>query len=186
MTHADPWDAVVADLSGPPGEELARSPSAAGVPEAVVSGDHPFVARHDSIRCLKERSLPGRRLFAVAFSDVAGRPYRWLAGVEEREDGWAVMGGAGGGGHCPPQRDDPWVNLAGWWGPQGFFAGGDIYAADSIAAVRLTTHDGVVLEDDAEAGVVLFLTGRAIEVPVRLELLDGDGRAVVTQLELDY
>lgn len=51
--------------------------------------------------------------------------------------------------------------------------------------MRLTTHDGTILDDDTEAGIVLFLTDRTIEVPVGLELLDGSGRVVAHQVAFD-
>jgi hypothetical protein len=83
-----------------------------------------------------------------------------------------------------PSRTEPWVNLAGWWGPDRFYAGGEVLSADDITHVRLTTRDGIVLEDDTKAGIVLFLTARTVELPVTLELLDTTGQVVASQLAL--
>ena len=51
--------------------------------------------------------------------------------------------------------------------------------------MRATTDDGTTLDDDTEAGIVLFLSDRTIEVPVALELLDASGRVVAEQVEFD-
>lgn len=183
MSDMDPWSAVVAELS-----ESATKPSAIatlshGRPTPTIGG-RPFTARADSIRCLKERVIAGRRLYAASFDDQHGNPHFWLAGVEEGQAGWAVRGGAGGGGD-PPQRSEPWVNLAGWWGTDRFYAGGQVLAAENVHSVRLTTRDGTILDDDTDGGVVLFLTARTVEVPVVLELRDIDDRTIATQLALD-
>ena len=183
MSDTDPWNAVVADITAP-----AAQPAAIRTPDhrrpTPTIGGRPFTARADSIRCLKERAIAGRRLYAVSFDDQHGNAHIWLAGVEEDQTGWAVRGGAGGGGH-PPQRSEPWVNLAGWWGTDRFYAGGQVLAAENVHSVRLTTRDGTILDDDTEGGVVLFLTARTVEVPVVLELRDIDDRTIATQLALD-
>lgn len=152
---------------------------------AIVRG-HPFTAGHDSIRCLKQRAIAHRRLYLVSFEDQqpAATQWRWLISVDETDAGWITRRGAGGGGDAP-HRDHPWINLAGWWGTNRFCAGGELLSGDEVAAVRLTTHDGTILDDDTEAGIVLFLTDRTIEVPVGLELLDGSGRVVAHQVAFD-
>jgi hypothetical protein len=184
MAHADPWNAVVTDLTGPVTERPALRTPSGRRPTPTIGRGRPFTARADSIRRLKERAISGRRLYAVTFDDQDGYSHIWLAGVEEDETGWAVRGGAGGAGHAPPPSE-PSVNLAGWWGTERFYAGGQVLAAEHVRSVRLTTRDGTILDDDTEGGVVLFLTDRTVEIPVVLELRDIDHRTVGTQPALD-
>lgn len=107
MAPADPWDAVVEKVTGPAIESPAlRTPPKTTRPTPTLSG-RPFTARPHSIRCVKERAIAGRRLYAVTFDDQHGYPHQWLAGVEEDETGWAVRGGAGGGGHPPASPGRP-------------------------------------------------------------------------------
>ncbi len=143
-------------------------------------------ARQHPLSELKQRAIAHRRLYLVSFEDQqpAATQWRWLISVDETDAGWITRGGAGGGGDAP-HRDHPWINLAGWWGTNRFCAGGELLSGDEVAAVRLTTHDGTILDDDTEAGIVLFLTDRTTEVPVGLELLDGSGRVVAHQVAFD-
>lgn len=121
----------------------------------------------------------------VAFEEQAsGMPWRWLIGAEQDDSGWTARGGAGGGGDAP-KRDQPWVNLAGWWNRDRFYAGGEVLSEQPVEQVRLTARDGTTLHDDTEAGVVLFLTDHELELPVTLELLDDRGHILGSQLELD-
>jgi hypothetical protein len=138
-----------------------------------VSRGHPFSAIPDTIRCLKQRAIAGRRLYEVTFESQQPSPaqWQWLIAAEQEDHGWVARGGAGGAGESP-RRNEPWVNLAAWWGPDRFYAGGEVLSDQPIARVRLTSRDGTMLEDDTEAGVVLFLTDRTIDLPVTLELCD--------------
>lgn len=186
MVCTDPWSAVLAELTQPPAPpptiNVNRLP---GVPTPVVSAGLPFTAELDTIRLVKERRVGNLRLFAVAFEDEHGVAHSWLIGVEEQPDGWRVAGSAGGGAD-PPRRGRPWVNLAAWWGRDRFCAGGQVLEAETARSVRLTTRDAVVLEDDCDAGIVLFLLHRTVELPVVLELRDDFGTTIASQLELDF
>lgn len=82
-------------------------------------------------------------------------------------------------------RDKPSVDLAGWWGPDRFYAGGDVLTDQPISRVRLTSRNGTTLKDNTEAGVVLFLTDRTIDLPVTLELRDDAGQVLASQLALE-
>ncbi len=184
--YPDPWDAIVADLTAP-AAELPTPPTAPDTrPRPVVNRGRPFSAHSETIRCLKQRAIAGRRLYAITFDSQQPFPaqWRWLIAAEEEDHGWVASGGAGGAGEGP-RRNEPWVNLAGWWGPNRFYAGGEVLSDQHISRVRLTTRDGITLEDDTEAGVVLFLADRSIELPVTLELLDDAGQARASQLALE-
>jgi hypothetical protein len=186
MAYSDPWDAVIAELTAPAAKRpTPTAPPGDPRPVPVISRGHPFSARPETLRAVKERSIPHRRLYMVTFEDQAsGMPWRWLIGAEEDDGEWMARGGAGEGGDGPT-RDHPWVNLAGWWGAGRFSAGGEVLSEQHIEQVRLTARDGTTLHDDTEAGVVLFLTDHELELPVTLELLDNRGHILASQLELD-
>ena len=107
IAHADPWDAIIAELTAR-AAELPPPPIAStnARPTPVISRGRPFTARPDSIRCLKQRAIPHRRLYMVSFEDQqpAASQWRWLIGVDQTEAGWITRGGAGGGGDAPPAR----------------------------------------------------------------------------------
>jgi hypothetical protein len=86
-----------------------------------------------------------------------------------------VRGGAGGAGGTSP-RSTPWVNLGGGGGPDQFYAGGRIdNAGIDIASVELRFADGLILEDDTNDGVALFITDEMVEMPATVALLDKAG-----------
>jgi hypothetical protein len=144
-------------------------------------GGKPFAADPATVRFLKERGIPGRRLFAVTFDDEHGQRWFWLVAAEQDQTGtWVARGGAGGSGHGP-ERQEPWVNLAGWWGPGRFYAGGQLLAAGAdVARVRLRCAKGLELEDDTDGGVVLFLTDRQKDAPVTVEICNGEGQVLAS------
>jgi hypothetical protein len=91
-----------------------------------------------------------------------------------------VRGGAGGAGD-EPERSTPWVNLAGGGWPDQFYAGGRIADAGvAIARVELRFADGLVLEDDADQGVALFITENHVRPPSTVALLDNAGNEVAS------
>lgn len=179
MGERGPRQAILEHLVGrrgrPAVQRTVRGTGGLAQPVVLVGGA-PFVADPDSVRFLKERGIPGRRLFAVAFDDERGERWFWLVGAEQDETGaWLARGGAGGSG-LSPERVEPWVNLAGWWGLEGFYAGGEVKPAGAdVARVRLRCANEVELEDDADGGVVLFLTDRAAQTPVTVEICDSNG-----------
>jgi hypothetical protein len=78
MGCADPKQAIAAYLVQPRGKLMWDSqPSPAGWRGAVSRG-----AGRDAdpvtLRCVKQRSIPGYELHAVAFADSDGRHYRYL------------------------------------------------------------------------------------------------------------
>jgi hypothetical protein len=184
--HPDPWEAVVADLTALAAERPTPPTAPDTRPRPSVSRGHPFSAIPDTILCLKQRAIAGRRLYAVTFESQQPFPsqWRWLIAAEQEDHGWVASGGAGGAGEGP-RRNEPWVNLAGWWGPNRFYAGGEVLSDQPISRVRLTSRDGTRLDDDTEAGVVLFLTDRTIDLPVTLELRDDADQVRASQLELE-
>jgi hypothetical protein len=49
-----------------------------------------------------------------------------------------------------------------------------------VARVRLTSRNGVVLEDTVDGGLVLFVTEAHVRVPVQVELYTSSGELVGT------
>jgi len=184
--HADPWDAVLADLAASATEPPAPPTGSPSTRPTLVTRGHGFSARPETIRRVKERAIVRRRLYAVEFDSDQPFPahWRWLIAAEEEDHGWVARGGAGGAGDAP-QRSEPWINIAGWWGTARFYAGGEVLSHQPISRVRLTTRDGSTLEDDTGGNVVLFLTDHSIELPVTLELFGDSGQVLASQLALD-
>lgn len=179
MAERDPRLAILADLAEPSATRARRPGSDDPTRPAASLGERPFSADPATVRVLKERGIPGRRLFAVTFEDEAShQPWFWLVAAE-RDDptgAWVASGGAGGAG-SDPEPKEPRVNLAGWWGRGRFYAGGRVLAAGKeVAWARLRTANGLELEDDTNGGVALFLTDRPADTPATVDIHDRQGR----------
>jgi hypothetical protein len=144
---SSPWEAIVSDLMAPTARRArpGMKPSG-GRPTPAISRGHPFSAERNSICCRKERAIADRRLYAVSFESSQPYPaeWLWLVAGERHDDGWVAVGGAGGAGPAP-QRDRPWVNLAGWWGEGRFYARGEVLSGPEVAGVRAISADGIVM-----------------------------------------
>jgi hypothetical protein len=179
MAAGDPREAIMEHLREPPRSRPApQSDPASTTPVASVAGGNPFAADLTTIEFVKERSIPGRSLCALRFDDLDAHRWCWLAAAEQDESGqWVGFGVAGGSGNAP-DRSSPWLNLAGLWGGDRFYAGGTIEPAGArVGQVRLTLASGAVLTDDAEGDVALFLTREGHE-PVAVDIYDRDERHI--------
>ena len=132
-----------------------------------------------TIRFLKERSIPGRQIHAVAFESLMdGRRFNALWTVQLIQDdsgNWQMRGGSGGGDDGPI-REHPWANLGGGGSPDEFCMGGRVIDNGlAIARVRLVTGNGLTPEDSVDDGLVLFLTDQRVELPIHTELYDRPG-----------
>jgi hypothetical protein len=187
VSHRDPRQAVVAELTAPTGYTPPKerfSDSDDPVPRASVMSHGPYAADPDAIEFLKERARDDRHLFAVTFDDPMGNRWFWLVAAERTEQGWAahgVAGGSDGPARAPgepspiPSRSAPWLNLCGQWGGDSFYAGGQLHSGSTkIARVQITLADGSQLVDDGTAGVALFI-GRHGEPPASVEIFAVDG-----------
>jgi hypothetical protein len=150
-------------------------------------GGAPWTAHLDTVVILKERAILGRRVYVVGFEADhlrAGRLPMTMVVRAERVPGkgWMARGISAGASVPEPEVDQPRVLLGGSWGRFGFCGGGRVCGAtDEIERVRLTFGNGIELEDDTEAGWVLFFTDRPVERPAAIvSLLDRDGVAVAT------
>jgi hypothetical protein len=182
MTAGDPREAILEYLREPPGprRKLETEPASQS-PVASVGVGNPFAADVTTVEFVKERGIPGRWLYALRFDDLEGHSWFWLAAAEQQESGqWVGFGVAGGSGESPA-RSSPWLNLAGFWGGDQFYAGGTIEAAGAwVGQVRLTLAGGEILTDDARADVALFLTREPHE-PVSVDIYASDGHHLSRQ-----
>lgn len=157
---------------------------------AVVEGGNPFEADLATVHFAKERATRRRRLYYVTFEGVSvlgdrrvRTRFAWVFPVERDAGGWRTAGGSGGSDGDRPVCE-PRVNLGGGGGP-GFYAGGRVLSAGvDVAHVRLTCANHLVLEDDTEAGVVLFITEDEARLPATADLYDRAGNHVASHQAL--
>ena len=193
MADPDPRRAVIEHLTQPatgelPSRRAAEPGDLPARPVASISRGNPFTAIPDSIEFLKERGIPDRRLFAVTFDDQSGNNWFWLVAAELDSTGWTAHGVAGGSdgpagesSRERPARSEPSLNLAGQWGGDRFYAGGEVDAAGALLGrVRLTLADGTALVDDADADVALFVSDRPEQL-VTVDIYDVDGHLLASR-----
>jgi hypothetical protein len=147
-------------------------------------------ASPQDVSFLKERGTAHRRVYAVNFDDREGHRRHALA-VADRDHltgGWTAYAGTASGyygEHDPWRSNEPRINLASGWGDSGYCGAGTVHSAGfPIASVRLTFANGITLEDEDEAGVVLFATEERVEIPVIVEFLDLNGQVLARRVEM--
>jgi hypothetical protein len=147
-----------------------------------------YRAQPPSVRVLKRRDLPGRQLYAIAFTTQEGHDAFCACELRQQEDGTWTVHGSAGGGLGVPRRETPWANLGGSPGNQasGCYFGGRIEGdpTGEIVRVRLVCANDLTLEDTVEEGIVLFLGERAVDLPLFAELYDRAGQMVASHLAL--
>jgi hypothetical protein len=168
---------AVIDFLCAPARALAVVGGGSRTPQRLASA-RPWSADADSVEFLKERAVLGQRLYAVGFSadHVRHGPTHMtmLVRAERVRGSWTArsMSGVSGPAELPPT--EPRVKLGGSWGHFGFCGGGPLFPAGAdVARVRVRFANGVELDDDTEAGWVLFYTDMPVERPdATVELLD--------------
>lgn len=174
-----PKDAVVAYISAPSIILVDTPvPNTQGWRKQQSAGG--LGAKPETIRFVKERHLVQRQLHYVTFEDEEGRQLHFTCDViADKSGSWKVQGYSGGAGRGP-QRSSPWANLGGSGGKQ-FYAGGRVEDnGQEVVRVRLISANGILLEDNVDDGVVLFLDDRSIRTPLQAELYDSQGKLVGT------
>jgi hypothetical protein len=144
-------------------------------------GTEPSRMRPDTVRYVKRV----RRMWFITCEADGGtrgnEHWSWTVETIRDDHGWRAHGVSGGSGP-PLRRGRPWANLGGNWGRTGFRAGGRVEdAGANITRVRLTDRNGRMFEDRVESGVVLFSSGEPVAMPMRLDLVDADGRIVASE-----
>lgn len=153
----------------------------------------------ETIHFIREYSLPDRQVHIVIYEDINGQVLDYIANVSCNELGvWQVDGTSKslheGSLRKKPTLSFPWVRIiGGGWGNLGdgrgnhFSAGGYLTSnALSAESVRLIFKNGVVLEDRVQDDTVLFITDQKVQVPVQVEVYDGSGELLGTQVAFDY
>jgi hypothetical protein len=180
----DPQRAILEHLARPPGPRRAVSRSPGGV-EASIGTGNPFRAELSSVRFVKQRASQHRQVFFVTFDgslpQLGPELHRFgyvFALDRDQHGGWLVSGASGGAGGTPHRRQ-PWVNLGGGGWPDPFFAGGQIDRAGiDITRLRLQFANGVVLDDNSDHNVALFITDDPVALPATVSLQDRSGTQV--------
>lgn len=180
-----PEQAVIEELSRPPGTIIELGAPPAGIPTpSVVAAGSGFVADLDTVRFVKHRRAEDRHVFYVTFAadhPPLGRlDMRYAYPVEPAPDGgWRTSGGAGGAGTLSGRATRPGVNLGGGGWPDHFYAGGEIYRVGAdVARVELCFANGITLSDDADQDVALFITGSSVQLPAIAVLFDRADREI--------
>jgi hypothetical protein len=186
ITNPDPWSAVLSNLAQPAGVAITARPTGDAKPVAMIYSGRPWAVKLDTVELVKQRGLNGRRLYAVTFEDDGPySPHLEFIGVEREDSGNWTPSGHASGSASQPVRATPWVNLSGWWGRGRFYAGGAVLGTDHARSVRLSSPDGTTLEDDTEAGIVLFIADHELERPVTLEICDETSHTIASQLDFE-
>jgi hypothetical protein len=134
-----------------------------------------------TVRILKERARPERRVFAVTFQAGEDEWHLWFAEVRRTPDGSWSSQAASGGRRPAPARAGRWIHLEGWSEASHFCLGGELLREAEGCEARLALPDGTELIDDVSNGVVLFLAERALEQPAVVRLYDSAGALIASQ-----
>jgi hypothetical protein len=148
-------------------------------------GTEPSRMLPETVRFVKNRDLPaGQMWFITCEADGGSRGserWRWTVEASQDERGrWSANGIAGGSGP-PPLRGHRRTSAG-----TGDSAGSGPAARSrtrgaEITSVRLTDVEGRTFEDTVENGVVLFSSDELVTMPMRLDLIDAEGRIVHTE-----
>jgi hypothetical protein len=134
-----------------------------------------------SLRIVKQRGNDKYGAFAVLIEDIAEHKALFACYLTKDEQQlWHVKDSIGGVDYhniLPGER--PIVNLSGSGWPQYFFALGHVVDdSQRTRYVRLTTANGIVLEDTVENNLVLFATDNLVALPVQVELYNQDNETI--------
>jgi len=139
----------------------------------------------ETVRVLKSRSYENGDLHVVTYATLGGDEWEVLVSTFAGQDGSYRAMTLGGGWLTPPDQPPPWTAIGTSWGSACFRGGGIVYGPGTSAArrVRLRFANGVTLEDDVEDGCVLFETTLAVEPPLEVQVLDGEGSVLSSHSE---
>ena len=173
MAHQDPKQEIINKLT------RLFLPATQKIP-AHTTGEE---RKSHTLQFLKERSIPGRRVYIVAVEDAQEHTMHFTCYVEQDSHGnWQFRGAAGDGmmgSHPGPVFERAWANLEGGGMPDHFYAGGVVANHEhNVARVRLSTKNGTTIEDTVEDGMVLFLTDQRVDLPIEAELFTADGQLI--------
>ena len=171
---------VIIDYLSVPAVTVSDKSTGGGLHTIISRGG--MDARAETIQFGKQRSTPDRIVQFVTFEDIQGMQMDFTCHLTQDDQGeWEFVGGAGGSGGWKVVRENPWVNLGGGGWPDHFYAGGHVINNGlDIVRVRLVANNGTVLEDTVQDGIVLFVAGSRIELPLQAELYDQEEQLVAS------
>ncbi len=195
MAANDPKQIIIEFFCRPPSElvppTLTAEGRTAGVPQSQTPDYGGYSAKKETIQFHKERSLPHRQVHAVTFENAEGLQWLFICFMLQDVQGqWRLEAAGGGGGGSSeggsvkesshgPKRGRASANLAGGGWEDHFWAGGYVYENGlPVTKVRLTSKNGVVLEDTVQDDLVLFVTDQKIQAPMDVELYSLSGELV--------
>jgi len=188
--YPDPKQAVIEGLSNP----TSQPAYARGTLRAQG-----LIARAATIRFLKVCSTQYHQSHAVTFENELGQARTCLCFVGQQESGlWQIITILFEDAErvLTGQEQDtsrPWVRISGGIGkvplparypfrPWGLWGGGEVIDHGfDVTRVRLVSSDGLVLEDQVEHGLVLFLVEQSVQRPVEAQLYNRSGMLVSMQ-----
>ncbi len=181
MNAATPKDAIIAFLSTP-SIILSEGSAPDTQPQQGQTSIGGFGAKSETIRFIKERSLPHRQLHFVICEDEQGMQWSFTCEVVQGKDGSWRLRGAGAGGGGIPRHSSPRIYIGGSGDDNNqFYAGGYVgHNGSTIARVQLVFANNIVLEDTVENDIVLFLDDRFIKFPIEARLYDAQGALLNT------
>lgn len=180
VAESDPRPTIIELLSQPAADRTQTASRERAGPVASVVHGNPVWANPGTIAFLKARGTSQRKLFAVTFDDESGGSWFSLVAAERDAEGsWVAHRVAYARGNIA-ERSSPWLNLAGQWGKDRFYAGGQIHTAGEVVGkVRLILEDGTELEDDAEGNLALFVANHDA-APATVTIYGTDGRRLAS------
>jgi hypothetical protein len=143
----------------------------------------PHGAKMATVRFLKERSLPGYQVHAIAFEDTAGLWWRlFCLVVQESSGNWFVGGCSGTAGNdaiSRPFSRYPKLILSGDSNGH-FYAGGSVIDDTrlGIVRVRLLSNGELIGEDTVQDDLVVFVSDQSVQMPVQSEFYNQLGEFV--------
>ncbi len=166
---------------------IAQNPKQAIIAFLSVPRNEKMQGKAAVVHFLKERSIAGCQIHAIAFEDEAGQHfYGCCVAGQDATGTWRISGATlseGDPGTHEPAYTQPSVGLFGGGGyGSAFYAGGYVQDNDTgISEVHLVSNNGIVLQDTVEHGFVLFVTDQPVEMPMKAELYGKAGNLIASQ-----
>ncbi len=151
----------------------------------------------NTVQFLREKNIPGWRLYEVTFQETDGEQHRMNWILKQDEDGsWRFHSASTTGdaqnqwfNFFAPVHDHPLIFLSvGWAGHANnqyeLIAHGDIIDNGfHVTRVRLVTDAGQVFEDTVDHGLVFFAweQEQEVQLPMQAELYNDEGKLVWRQ-----
>lgn len=150
----------------------------------------PYVADLATVQFLNARVLSEHQMHCVTFLDMAGKRWHVNYFLSQFFDGsWYVKASKHINQHSEPSISHtyPWLYIIGGELAHDFFIGGQIRddTSSAVVRVRLSSPNGLILEDRVQEGLVLFWSDQEVLRPLQAELLNRSGEVVSRHIVLE-